>query len=65
MKVYKYIGIAVLSFLLGYAIGHAQAISFCVEVGSKLLEKKGIEINTNLIKFGIERYSREITQWLN
>ena len=40
-------------FIVGYAMGAAQAASFCVEAAYKFLHINGYEINKGLIEKGL------------
>jgi hypothetical protein len=58
--------IAILMFLLGFAVGFFEgiqtALNFCIDLGFKILEKKNIsiELDKELIKNEIWRYKNNL-----
>lgn len=52
----------ILGLIIGFVVGQAQAISFCVETGLKVLELNNIsiEVNKELIKTAFFQYKNNI-----
>lgn len=52
--------LGIFSFIAGYTLGQAQAITFCVEIGAKFLELQGVEIDKQMIKEALTLYRSQL-----
>ncbi len=65
------IGLLIIGLLMGYIIGYSitypVALGWCLDKGLYFLELKGIdiEVNKELIVYGLGRYSSHLDNWQN